>query len=332
MNKIVILLLTTLLVLQACGSSDNKKVVVNQKVNDVHIIQPDNVAEYIETFKLQYEQLDLQIDGVKYKILFVDRDETDKVIIAKYDKGLIYLGFDFEKEQPINSITLLEGDTSNLEHFSPTAIFKGINIELSEQEDNMVYQGSIEAVNTKHLHSISVVINESLLGAGDSTLTLNGNVATLNGTLGTSTYIQMDELIKTKSFDTLKFGNVSGSINDEINMHTGRLIRAANLTTLMPQGSFAYSGGVDLFAAGSQRIYQDGGELGVHSWCCIAGKDAGQLSTTDPAHGAQLTYFREMLGTEKGPEFYFFTINAAPASSVYKMQKADMIKYNLVTE
>ncbi|ABE53849.1 hypothetical protein Sden_0559 [Shewanella denitrificans OS217] len=332
MKIAIVSLLATLVVLQACGNSDNKKAIVKQQVNEVHGIQPDKVPNYIENFKLQYEQLDLQIDGVKYSLSFFDTDDAEKVIIAKYGNGLIYLGFDFEKEQPINSIMLLEGDISDLEDFKPTAILKGSNIELSEREDNMVYQGSIEDVNTKKLYSIRAVINESLLEAGDSTLTLEGNVATLNGTLGTATYIQMDELIKTKSFDTLKFGKVSGSINDDINMHTGRLIRAAKLTTLMPTGSFAYSGGVDLFAAGNQRIFQDGGELGVHSWCCLAGKDAGQLSKTDPAHGAQLTYFREMLGAEKGPEFYFFTINAAPAASIHKMKKAEMVKYSLITE
>jgi hypothetical protein len=332
MKLAVVSLLATLVVLQACCSSDNKKIAVQPKVNEVHGIQPDKVPEYIENFKLQYEHLDLQIDGVKYSLSLVDRDEDEKVLIAKYDKGLIYLGFDFEKEQPINTVTIHKGDTSNLENFSSTVTLTGINIELSELEDNMVYQGSIEDINTKNLHSIRAVINESLLDGGDSTLVLDGNVATLNGTLGTSTYIQMDELIKTKSFDTLKFGKVNGSINDDINMHTGRLIRAAKLTTLMPKGSFAYSGGVDLFAAGSQRIFQDGGELGVHSWCCVAGKDAGQLSKTDPAHGAQLTYFREMLGLDKGPEFYFFTINAAPAASVHKMKRTEMVKYSLVTE
>lgn len=332
MKLALVSLLATLVVLQACGSSDNKKVAVQPKVNEVHMLQPDKIPSYIENFKLQNEQLDLQIDGVKHTLSFVDRDEAEKVIIAKYDKGLIYFGFDFEKEQPINSIMLLEGDTSDLENFKATAILKGSNIELSEQEDNMVFQGSIEDANTKNLYSIRAVINESLLEAGDSTLTLEGKVATLNGTLGTSTYIQMDELIKTKSFDTLKFGSVRGSINDAINMHTGRLIRAAKLTTLMPKGGLAHSGGVDLFAAGSQRIFQDGGELGVHSWCCLAGKDAGQLSKTDPAHGAQLTYFREMLGLDKGPEFYFFTINAAPAASVHKMKRAEMVKYSLVTE
>jgi hypothetical protein len=332
MKLAVISLLATLIVLQACGSSDNKKVAVQPKVNEVNMLQSDNIPSYIEKFKLQYEQLDLQIDGVKYSLSFVERDEAEKVIIAKYDKGLIYLGFDFDKEQPTNSIMLLEGDTRDLENFKLTTILKGMNIQLSEQEDNMVYQGSIEDVNTKKLYSIRAVINESLLEAGDSTLTLEGKVATLNGTLGTSTYIQMDELIKTKSFDTLTFGIVRGSINDAINMHTGRLIRAAKLTTLMPTGGLAHSGGVDLFTAGSQRIFQDGGELGVHSWCCVAGKDAGQLSKTDPAHDAQLTYFREMLGLNKGPAFYFFTINAAPAASVHKMKRAEMVKYSLVTE
>jgi len=179
---------------------------------------------------------------------------------------------------------------------------------------------------------VRLVFNEALLGGGNSTLVVNGNQASLFGSLGTQTYIQIQDMINNENVDTLVFADIDGSVNDAINMHTGRLIRAAGLTTLMPTGGQAYSGGVDLFAAGVRRIYQSGGKLGVHSWCCSQGKPANELGVSHPAHGAQLTYFREMLGDEKGPEFYFFTINAAPFSSVHVMTAEELNRYTLITE
>jgi hypothetical protein len=176
------------------------------------------------------------------------------------------------------------------------------------------------------------VFNESLITAGNSSLKVNGTEAMLSGTLGTSTYLQLQNMINTTNVNTLILSDVDGSVNDGINMHTGRLIRAAKLATLMPANGEAYSGGVDLFAAGSTRTFTDGGVLGVHSWCCEKGKDASELDKNDPAHGAQITYFREMLGVEKGPEFYFFTINAAPADGIHKMTRAEMAEYNLITQ
>jgi len=110
-------------------------------------------------------------------------------------------------------------------------------------------------------------------------------------------------------------------------MHTGRLIRKAQLTTLIPASGDVNSGGVDLFASGFKREYGTGGKVGVHSWCCEAGKSAHLLSKDDPAHGAQLTCFREMLGNELGPEFYFFTIDAAPAESVHVMTQSELTQY-----
>ena len=84
---------------------------------------------------------------------------------------------------------------------------------------------------------------------------------------------------------------------------------------------------MDLFAAGFKRKYVVGGKVGVHAWCCEKGKSAHLLSKTDPAHGAQLTFVREMLGKELGPEFYFFTLNAAPASDIYIMTNDELKKY-----
>ena len=100
----------------------------------------------------------------------------------------------------------------------------------------------------------------------------------------------------------------------------------------MPANGEAYSGGVDLYAAGYKRVYQPGGKLGVHSWCCVDGKDAGQLGRDHSAHGSQLTFVREMLGETLGPEFYFFTIEAAPIDGIHLMTQDEINKYFLANQ
>jgi len=313
MKKITLLILTMILGLQGCNSSSdgsNKKnppVVPTKPTTPpvVHMIEPSDVADYIDDFKSKQRRLELVFNSVTSKITYVEK--TKDSIILKYDQGLAVLGYDSDKDKLLPSITLLEGDTSDLANFKVTRTLSTFDID-------------------------SIQINESILEAGDSKLVINGSKATLSGTLGASTYIQIQKMINTTSVDTLILSKIDGSDNDAINMHTGRLIRDAALATLIPKDGDVNSGGVDLFAAGTLRIYEAGGKVGVHSWCCTDdGKDAGQLSKDDKAHGAQLTYFREMLGSDKGPEFYFFTINAAPAKGIHLMTPQEMLKYTLTT-
>ena len=173
-----------------------------------------------------------------------------------------------------------------------------------------------------------LVTNESLISAGSSVIKVNGINATVNGDLGTSTYVQIQDLINNNPEVTrLILQQISGSVNDAINMHTGRLVRNAQMTTKVEATSDINSGGVDLYAAGYKRVYTDGAKVGVHSWCCVDGKAANELPRDHLAHGAQLTFVREMLGVELGPEFYFFTLDASPFSSVHVMTKAELEKY-----
>lgn len=329
------LLAIAILGLQACGGSKKDSTTdstTEPTFTEVHLIQPDEVADYIEKFKLQQTRLELQFDNQQSDISFIDMEMEDNEIVAKYNKGVVHIGFDFEKKEPINSITLYEGDTTNFPDFTPTRRLQGVDIETNQLDDDFIYTGSVVDSETQNNYSVRIVMNESLVTGGKSTLVINGNNAVLSGSLGTSTYIQIQEMLNSSTVDTLALASVEGSDNDAINMHTGRLIRAAQLTTLMPHDGEAYSGGVDLFAAGVERKYQEGGKLGVHSWCCEEGKPANELGVDHAAHGAQLTYFREMLGVEKGPAFYFFTLEAAPFNGIHLMTVDEMVKYSLTTQ
>jgi len=187
--------------------------------------------------------------------------------------------------------------------------------------------------------TVQVRLDTDLIGGGDSTIeVVDGGadqaVATISGVLGTETYLQLQDVIEANpDVDTLVMLSVEGSENDAINLHTSRLIRQAGWTTWLPASGDISSGGVDMFLAGQERIIEPGGFLGVHSW----GSSDGDVVATDlpddhPAHRAQLDYVTEMLGAGIGPDFYFYTLEAAPASSIHRMTPEEVETYGLATE
>ncbi len=188
--------------------------------------------------------------------------------------------------------------------------------------------------------TISLRLDTDLIGGGDSTIEVvelveGGDqvVATITGVLGTETYLQLQETIEANpEIDTLVMLSVEGSENDAINLHTSRLIREAGWSTWVPANGDISSGGVDMFLAGQERIIEPGGFLGVHSWGSSDGDVvAADLPEDHPAHQAQLDYVTEMLGPDIGPDFYFYTLAAAPASSIHRMTAAEVETYDLAT-
>lgn len=166
---------------------------------------------------------------------------------------------------------------------------------------------------------------------GTSTLVVSGTDALLNGDMGTATYTQIREMIAANPNVTrLVIQESSGSVNNDINVHTGRLIRAANLATYVRADGDINSGAVDLFTAGVTRTVEPGGVLGVHSWCCKDCVTGDNLPRNDTGHGTQLTYFREMLPVT-GVDFYFYTLQAAQFDRMHRMTREEMTRYNVIT-
>lgn len=221
-----LLIIFTLTVLQACDgeSKSTTPTVVEAKI--VHEIQPDKIPEYIANFKQSNAEIDFQFEGKKFEIDFVTFGEDNKTIIAQNKLGLLTIGFDLDKEQPIASLSMSLYELQD--HVFVIRELNSSNIEVKKQGDNFVYSGSVVDTSTLGLFTVRLVLNQSFFEAGNSTVNVVGTKALVNGTLGTKTYIQIDELIKDHpEVDTLELQQIDGSINDGINMHTGRLIRNA---------------------------------------------------------------------------------------------------------
>jgi len=87
------------------------------------------------------------------------------------------------------------------------------------------------------------------------------------------------------------------------------------------------SGGVDLFLAGVERTMQDGARIGVHSWS-DGTNDATDFPRDSLEHDQNRQYIEDMVGSD---DFYWFTIEAAPASSIYEMTNDEIVRFGLLT-
>jgi len=122
--------------------------------------------------------------------------------------------------------------------------------------------------------------------------------------------------------------NVPGSIDDEINLLASREIRKHGIATHIPADGMVASGGTDMFLAGIKRTIEPGAKIGVHSW------GGGEQAATDydrdhQVHVQYLNYYKEM---NIDTDFYWYTLDAAPADDIHWMSEQDIAKYNIVTQ
>lgn len=122
--------------------------------------------------------------------------------------------------------------------------------------------------------------------------------------------------------------NVPGSDDDNDYMETAWKLRQAGFTTMVPRDGLVASGGTDFFLAGSYRIIEPGACIGVHSWeeGGPPSYQATQIPRDHEDHEDFLSYF-QALGIS--PDFYWFTIDAAPANGMHWMSPEEINHFGL---
>ncbi|MEM7335610.1 MAG: alpha/beta hydrolase [Chloroflexota bacterium] len=180
--------------------------------------------------------------------------------------------------------------------------------------------------------SISFLITGCALFSEDYTpasFEISGEQAIMTGVIDGSTPDEVLDLIANyPNIKMIVMEDVPGSANDEANLEAARLIREHGFHTHVPADGEIASGGVDFFLAGVERTAVSGAKLGVHSWAAGDGVTGDELPRSDPEHLLYLNYYEEM-GIPA--DFYWFTLQAAPAEDIYFMTPAEWEQYDLMT-
>lgn len=156
--------------------------------------------------------------------------------------------------------------------------------------------------------------------------------AHMSGIINADTPRQIKELLdKYPKVKTIVMETVDGSVDDEANLKASKLVRGAGLNTHLADNGAIASGGTDFFCAGVTRTVGKNVQIGVHSWAGGDNEVAAALPRDHKAHKMYIDYYKEMT-LPLPEEFYFFTLNAAPAEGMHYMTAEEIEKYGLTTE
>lgn len=186
---------------------------------------------------------------------------------------------------------------------------------------------------------VSISINQitSTTPLDTFTLTVSSSDATVADANGVYTALTgpylLAFMLNNPAVSTVRFIDLPGSVDESSLAYYARYVRAAGWTTYLPATGQASSGGVDIFLAGSRRVVETGGFLGVHSWQG-GGVAGGNLPEGHVAHQSYIDYITTMLGSV-GREFYFFTLKgdrmASGGVDICKMT-TDQIRRYITTD
>lgn len=123
-----------------------------------------------------------------------------------------------------------------------------------------------------------------------------------------------------------------GSSDDDSNLKVAKEMHDLGYSFHLTANSVIASGAVDMYVGGVKRTMDSGAKIGVHSW----GADPGEpIATSYPkgheVHQQYIKYYTSVGFTQKQAEdFYYFTINAAPAESIHWMTEEEVEKYDVL--
>lgn len=162
-------------------------------------------------------------------------------------------------------------------------------------------------------------------------IVVNGSTATLNGDINSNIEQQIQNLINNHpNVNTLIFGDMPGSNDDDANLRASRLIRQNGFTTQVNANSDIHSGAVDMFAAGQNRIVFHGATIGVHSWAGNGTQGSDLLNDRNNIeHRKYLDYYQEM-GIPA--DFYWLTLKAMPGCDTKAMTEHQIRTSQLSTD
>lgn len=162
-------------------------------------------------------------------------------------------------------------------------------------------------------------------------ITNDKTVVEMNGTIGSSSLTDFNKLYS--AYPTVTKINIkqcNGSTDDTVNLLVSKRVYDLNIAIHLLDKAEIASGGVDFFLAGKKRTRGTGTKIGVHSWAG-GGSTATDFPVGHANHLPYINYYKSIGFTDADAKaFYYFTINAAPATSVHWMTEAEITTYKMI--
>ena len=149
----------------------------------------------------------------------------------------------------------------------------------------------------------------------------------------TSLTLFKEAMAKAPDADTLVLEYVEGSADDEANLVFARFVHDSGFSTRVPANGLVASGGTDLFLSGVSRTLESGACVGVHSWA-TNDENGEEITGADfPRNAAEHQPYLDYYHAVGIPQnFYWFTLEAAPADGMYWVTQDDIDANNMTTE
>ena len=160
------------------------------------------------------------------------------------------------------------------------------------------------------------------------------HVIEMNGSIEGSVLEDFNALIAAyPAINRINMIEVPGADDDINSQLASRVFYKAMHIHIVDDGLVA-SGGVDFFLAGAVRTKGNNSKIGVHSWDGPNGVQATDFPVGDEHHLPYIDYYVSTSFTQEEAEnFYcYYTINAAPASSIHWMAEDELKQYKILTQ
>ncbi len=159
--------------------------------------------------------------------------------------------------------------------------------------------------------------------------------AKMFGVIGSEIEFKVDILVsECPSVRNIQLIDVPGSEDDEANLNALLRVYEAGLNTELLSTSRVESGGTDFFLAGNKRKIATGARVAVHSWA----EDDFNGDTVDgrsfpnghEKHQSYIECYMALgMSRQSAEDFYYFTLDAAPANEMHYMTNSELSRFGL---
>lgn len=296
---------------------DTLKSLLKNQAND----EREEISEFLS-------ELDKNSDGITTLAEMDDQTRQYAQLMDKNSDGIITLqeamSTSFDDEMFLSSEEIQE---------EVDLIFRELDsnkndvLEASEGDEEFSWEQISEGDSNRDGQVTRAELSEFLKSDNQrAEFSVEGDIAKMKGVINAETPAKVLQLIfEHPNVRTIVLENVPGSIDDESNLRAARYVRKFGFTTVIRANGSVASGGTDFFLAGRKRVVEPGGRLGIHSWGGpgYQGKD---VPKDDPQHQLYLKYYEEM---EIPGEFYWRTLEAAPANDIHWMTEEEIRQFKV---